>query len=154
MFTLPARSGPRPNVRQTTPHQQLDQLAPVHLQQALAARVFALPDVVEHESLVSVPGARALCLRQEVPAGAPEAFIAAREFAHLHPHYDGSLHIRLPPALAQEALDKGWAEPHFLVHSGHLPGHYVMLYGPRDEAELDIIYGMIEASYHWAGGRS
>jgi len=63
----------------------------------LAQRVFALAGVEERPSAISVPGARALWLREELPTGPQEAFMIGREFAHIHPIPDGSLHAALPP---------------------------------------------------------
>src|SRR6185436_4545837 len=90
------RAGARPRTTATNPHTQLDQNAPPALQEELFARVLALPNVVPGPSHVSVPGARAFHLpacRQPAEAG----FMVEREFAHLHPADDGSLHMALPP---------------------------------------------------------
>ena len=76
---LPARAGDRPRTTPTNPHTQLDQ------QPADAY-------VVEEPSGISVPGARALVLAPGEPSGPPEAFLTGREFAHLHPAPDHSLH--------------------------------------------------------------
>ena len=35
-----------------------------------------------------------------------------REFAHLHPLPDGSIHAALSPELVEEAIEQGWAEQH------------------------------------------
>ena len=94
---LPERAGKRPSTTPTNPHTQLDQNPEELLVRMLAQRVFALPDVEERPSAISVPGARALWLRDEVPAGPQEAFMIGREFAHIHPLPDGSLHAALPP---------------------------------------------------------
>ena len=151
---LPRRAGGRPSTTPTNPHQQLDQHpTDPALRADLARRVFALPDVEERPSVVSVPGARALWLRAEASAGPPEAFLGGREFAHLHPGDDQSLHAMLPKELAQAAIAAGWAEPHPVARTGGLPPTAVMLYAPRDHAELDIVYGLVLASYRFAGGR-
>jgi phospholipase/carboxylesterase len=145
-MALPSRTGPRPRTTPTNPHTQLDQLAPAAMQAELARRLFALDGVVERPSMISVPGARALWLADDVPAAGPGAFMIGREFAHVHPPYDGSLHAALPPALAEEAISAGWAEPHPMALRGVIPRSIVMLYGPRDPAELDVIVGLVEAS--------
>ena len=51
-------------------------------------------EYVEEPSRISVPGARALALAPTEPTGPPEAFLIDREFAHLHPAPDHSLHGR------------------------------------------------------------
>jgi hypothetical protein len=150
---LPLRRGQRPRTTPTNPHTQLDQLAPLELQRALAGRIFALRCVEERPSAISVPGARALWLCEECAAGQADAFMVGREFAHLHPPYDGSLHAALPPALAEAAIETGWAEPHPMALRGFIPRNIVMVYGPRDQEELEVVGGLIEASRDYACGQ-
>jgi len=150
---LPHRRAPRPRTTTTNPHMQLDQRPDAATVEALARVCFAMPDVEERSSLVSVPGARALWLRDDVPQGPVEAFLIGREFAHLHPLPDGSLHAALPHALARDAIARGWAEPHPLGRMGIVPDTVVMLYAPRDAAEVRIIGMLVDASRRFAGGR-
>lgn len=150
-FELPLRSGPRPSTRRPSravpgPHQQVSQNAPPHLQEALFARARSLPSVSVGASLVSVPGARAFHLDEAAARGPRAAFQRGREFAHLHPPHDGSLHLTLDPMLYQEVLAKGWGEPHPV--SGTL-----MVWGPRNEEELDIVWNLVRASYEYATGQ-
>jgi len=70
-----------------------------------------------------------------------------REFAHLHPDYDGSLHMTLPPGIVDQVIDNGWAERHPLAGKFGLPDHIVMVYGPRDEAELEVVVALVRASH-------
>jgi hypothetical protein len=151
MRTLPARAGDRPRTTPTNPHTQLDQ-QPTDLRwvEELAERVFALPGVNEEPSGISVPGARALVLAQGEPAGPPEAFLIGREFAHLHPAPDHSLHAMLPEETAREAIEAGWAEPHPVALRGLIPPTAVMLYAPRSEEELDVIESLVRASHAFA----
>jgi hypothetical protein len=151
MPPLPARAGDRPRTTPTNPHTQLDQ-QPTDLRwvDELAERVFALPGVVEQPSGISVPGARALVLAPGEPTGPPEAFLIDREFAHLHPAPDHSLHAMLPAETVDEAVAAGWAEPHPVALRGLIPRNAVMLYAPRDEAELDVIERLVRASYAYA----
>lgn len=69
------------------------------------------------------------------------------EFAHVHP--DGSLHLVLPPEAETEMLAKGWGERHPLYRPDM---RIVMLFAPRDEAELAVAESLIEASYRYAAG--
>lgn len=124
------------------------------MQQALAALIFAFDCVEEVPSQISVPGARALWLREACRAGTADAFMIGREFAHLHPPSDGSLHAALPPDLADAAIAAGWAEPHPMARRGFIPNHIVMLYGPRDTSELAIIIDLVRASRDYACGRT
>jgi hypothetical protein len=150
---LPTRREPRPRTTPTNPHTQLDQQPEDRrLRDELARRLFALEGVEERPSAISVPGARALWLAEDVEAGPPEAFLVGREFAHLHPHPDESLHAMLPPALAAEAESAGWAEPHPVARLGLIPETAVMIYAPRDEAELDVVERLVRASYEFARG--
>jgi len=140
------RGGARPRTTPTNPHTQLDQNAPRALQEKVFALARALPDVVVGPSHVSVPGARAfhlpLCAN---PADA--GFMIAREFAHLHPPDDGSLHMSLPAEIVHTVVDNGWAELHPLAGKHGLPANIVMVYGPRDDAELQIVAALVRASH-------
>jgi hypothetical protein len=145
------RPGPRPRTTPTNPHTQLDQQpADPRIVEELVRRVFALPGVDEQPSGISVPGARALVLSDGEPAGPPEAFLIDREFAHLHPRPDHSLHAMLPLDLVDEAVASGWAEPHPVAVRGLIPRCAVMLYAPRDEEELDVIESLVRASHAFA----
>lgn len=142
---LPTRSGPRPKTIGPNPHAQVSDQSPPDLWDALAARALALDGVHGGDSLVSVPGAVAFILDELSAAGPPEAFQAEREFAHLHPVADGSLHMTLPTDLARAAFDAGWGEPH--PRSGT-----PLIFGPRDEDELNVVWLLLQASYAFAKG--
>ncbi len=150
---VPLRPGNRPRTHQGLPHRQLDQQpSDETIHEKLAVRLFALEGVIERPSGISVPGARALVLRDEVSAP-PGAFMVSREFAHLHPPPDQSLHITLPERRSSAAIEAGWAEHHPLVVAGRLPPTHVMVYAPRDEAELEVVYGLVCESYAFACGK-
>jgi phospholipase/carboxylesterase len=135
----------------TTPQQQEAQNAPSALQEEVFARVGALPDVVTAPSRISVPGARAFTVPPALAAGPQEAFLvpSVGEFAHIHPEYDGSLHLSLPVPLAHDALRKGWAVAHPLAGI-QLTSGMVMIFGPRDEAEIETVVGIVAASHSYA----
>jgi hypothetical protein len=148
---LPVRAGDRPRTTPTNPHTQLDQQpTDAGLVEELARRLFALPGVVEEPSRVSLPGARALVLAPDEALGPPEAFLIDREFAHLHPAPDHSMHAMLPTEAVTEAVAAGWAEPHPAALRGLIPPTAVMLYAPRDDAELEVIEGLVRASHAFA----
>jgi Luciferase len=148
---LPRRPGERPRTTQADPHTQLDQQpTDPRLPAELARRVFALPGVVERASRISVAGARALTLAPGERLGPPEAFMIGSEFAHVHPPPDHSLHAMLPPEIVAAVLDAGWAEPHPVARIGLLPATAVMLYAPRDEAELGVVECLVRASHAFA----
>lgn len=79
--------------------------------------------------------------------GPRAAFMAATEFAHIQPAKDGSLHMRLPPELLEQAVARGWAE-----HHPRSKGT-VMVYGPRDRKEFTVVKDLLRASYTCASGQ-
>jgi phospholipase/carboxylesterase len=151
---LPARAGGSPAVTSGIPQEQRSDNAPVELQEQVFTRVAALPGVTTRQSAISVPGARGLMLAPPRP-GPLDAFIvpSAGEFAHVHPGHDGSLHLALPPALAADVVAKGWGVAHPLAGVRLTPG-MVMLFGPRDAAEVETVVGVVTTSHAWASGRA
>ena len=149
---LPERAGQRPRTTPTNPHTQLEQNPQPEMVEELAWRVFAFPGVEERPSAISVPGARALWLRDKLPAGPREAFMIGREFAHIHPLPDDSLHAALPPEVADEAISKGWAEQHPVARLGYIPQNVVMIYAPRDAQEVEVVAGLVIGAYRYASG--
>lgn len=148
---LPARAGPRPQVSPGMPHAQIGVTAEPAVDRELRRRAYALPGVLDRPTVVSVPGARALWLADEVELLRPEALLRGREFAHIHP--DGSLHATLPPERAREAIAAGWAEPHPIAEYLGVPG-LVMLYTPRTMEELNVVVALIVDAYNFVTGRS
>lgn len=148
---LAPRRGPRPAVEYRIPQQQIDQNAPAGLQERLFDRIAVLEGVASRPSAISVPGARAFTLAER--AGPDEAFIvpSAGEFAHLHPDHDGSLHLSLPMPQAADVLEKGWGVAHPLAGVRLTPG-MIMVFGPRDDAEVDVVAGVVAASHGFARG--
>ncbi|MCZ4497301.1 MAG: phospholipase/Carboxylesterase, partial [Thermoleophilia bacterium] len=148
---LPQRNGPAPEVSVQTPQQQLTQNAPAELQEQVFAHMSALAAVQVRPSVISVPGARAFTLQPDAARGADDSFIVrqAGEFAHIHPEYDGSLHVALPQPFAAAAIAAGWAVTHPLAGL-HVPPGMVLLYGPRDAEELAVIIAILDAAHHFA----
>ena len=141
--TMPRREGPPPEVIGPRPHAQRSQNAPAALQQELVRRALELSGVSEADSRVSVPGARAFVLDEVSARGPREAFQAGHEFAHIHPSEDGSLHMTLPTEVAEAAYAAGWGEPHPISGTP-------LIFGPRDESELEIVWGLLRSSYEYA----
>ena len=141
--TYPQREGPFPEVVGPAPHSQRSQNAPAALQEELVRRARELPGVHVADSGVSVPGARAFVLDAASARGPREAFMVGHEFAHLHPSADGSLHMTLPGQVAQAAYAAGWGEPHPISGTP-------LIFGPRDEAELEVVWGLLRSSYGFA----
>ena len=146
---LPDRAGTRPEVTWTIPQQQESQNAPADLQERLFEEVRTLAGVDVGPSRISVPGARGFTLREG--SDDERAFLVpeAGEFAHLHPSYDGSLHLVLPAELAADVSTKGWGRPHMWAGTRLSPG-FMMVYGPRDDNELATVLGIVAASHAYA----
>lgn len=153
MLTLPVREGPTPRTTSSAPHQQLDQTPPPAVYAALKARAFDLPSVERRPSIISVPGAEALWLTEEPEERCADAFLVGNEFAHVHPPYDGSLHMMLPRTEVHRVLEGGWGELHPLALEGLIPPTAVMIFGPRDAPEVEVVLELIAASHRFALGR-
>jgi hypothetical protein len=147
---IPKRKRPKPPTHQGMPHAQIGIRPEPEIHAELFRRCYALPYVQNRPTVISVPGARALWLREDLPLAHPEVIARGREFAHIHP--DGSLHVTLPPERAREAVNKGWAEPHPLAQYLGNEG-MVMLYTPLDTGELEVVFGLILDSYNFVTGR-
>jgi len=148
---LPARRGTRPEVSWTIPQQQRTQNAPRDLQERLFEDIRQLPGVDVGPSHIPVPGARGFVLREG--SADEHAFLVPQfaEFAHLHPSYDGSLHVVLPPELAADVSTKGWGRPHMWAGTRLSPG-FMLVHGPRDGDEVAIVRGIVMASHAYAAG--
>ena len=151
-FPLPERSGPRTQTSGTVPHVQIG-VDPVEaVNDELYRRAFALPGVENRPTIVSLPGARGMWLLDEIALANPQAIVAGREFAHIHP--DGSLHAPLPYERALEIAEKGWGERHPWADEREGWDGLVMLYTPQSMEELDITFQLIVESYNFVTGQS
>jgi phospholipase/carboxylesterase len=133
------------------PHAQIGVIPDPVIDRELRRRAYTLPGVLDRPSIISVSGARALWLADDLELVRPESILRGREFAHIHP--DGSLHATLPPQRAQEAIVGGWAEPHPIAEQLGLSG-LVMLYTPRTLEELNVVVELVVDSYNFVTGRS
>ena len=148
---LPYRQGRRPTTTSDFPHSQLDQQPnEPGIVDELARRAFTLDGVIERESIISVPGARALVLAEDRTGGPDAAFIREREFAHFHPGPDWSLHLALPDEAADVAIERGWAELHLIARTQDFPASVVMAYAPRDAEEAEVVWALLRASHEFA----
>lgn len=149
---LPQRTGTRTRTSGTVPHVQIGvELVPA-VNDELYRLAFALPDVENRPTIVSLPGARGLWLGDEITLIHPEVIASGRELAHIHP--DGSLHAPLPVERALEAVEKGWAERHPWADQRDGWEGFVMLFTPQSMAELDVTFQLILDSYNFVTGRS
>ena len=151
MGELPVRSGPRPATTTEFPHSQVDQQPVDHaVHDELVRRAAGLDGVVVRDSVISVPGAQALFLDEDHAGGPDAAFITEREFAHFHPGPDWSLHLALPDDVADLAIERGWAELHLIARTVDLPTSVVLVYAPRDPAEAEVAWTLLQASHAFA----
>jgi len=51
-------------------------------------------------------------------------------------------------------LPEQLGRPYPVARIGYIPSTTVMLYAPRDLDELEVVYRLVLASYHFAGGHS
>ena len=64
------------------------------------------------------------------------------------------MHMRLRPDFAQLAVDKGWAEYHpFNDSQTGSDSDYIMLYGPRDEDEVDVAWVFVQSAWSISSDR-
>ena len=165
-MNLPQRQGTKPRTTSRLPHSQLDQHGSDDVVKKLHQWCFSsLPHVENQPSGISVPGARALVLQENLPSSSstssscsccnPNAFMVGREFAHIHPAPDnGSMHVQLPASEAKEVVEAGWGEDHYLVTQGHYPPGLIMVFSPRTDDELETVKKIVTHSYEFATGKS
>jgi hypothetical protein len=151
-FEPPPRFGPRPQSGRALPYVQLDQWPTDQIVDELANRCLEFPHVRAAQSRMASPESRALSLPDAFAAGPPSAFIDGHEFCHLHPAPEGSIHLTLPKNLRKRAVHQGWAEPHPVTRVGVMPETLVMVYAPRDSAELAVVLKLVWGSYQFASG--
>lgn len=146
---LPEREDSAPLTTSTSPHKQLSQNGSQENYNKLLLWVSTLKFVEIKPSLISNSGAKALFLSNDIKSINPRA-VVAREFAHIHPYPDGSLHLFLPMTDAKEVVQKGWGEFHPLAFSKQVPSNFIMLYSPRTEEEFKLVKEIILRSYSFA----
>jgi phospholipase/carboxylesterase len=108
-----------------------------------------LEGVAEGHSSVSPAPSRALLLTGQRAISAPETSLSAREPlepVHIHGVTDTSTHLCLPMQRAHEVCELGWGE----IHPFDDFRTEIMVYGPRDEEELEVVLSIIEESLHFA----
>jgi hypothetical protein len=149
LHLLAGRFGPRPRSSARLPFRQLDQFPPAEMQARLLERILDIEGVRARQSRVAPAQCRALSLPDSLAGGPAEAFIDGHEFCHLHP--DGSIHLTLPVEAIEGVVAMGWAERHPL-HKLGLMKSLVMVYAPRDAAELDVVMRLVDSSSRFARG--
>lgn len=151
IFELPIREGDPPKIGQEPPQLQFSDFGPDEIRLKLKEWSFStFPNVREHDTLISVPTSRALWLDEKVSAAHDDAFMPPsnnREFCHLHK--DGSFHTVVDVSVEDEILAKRWGARHMYYDRGVKE---VLVYAPRDDAELIVAKKIITESYKYASG--
>lgn len=153
---LPQREGHRPDVPgYVAPQRQVTQLeGPEDTRARMTAFLGALAGrnpgvlVLKPSGLEGV-GTPALWL--DASAVAPPAYLGATKGELTHVHPEASSHVTVSLADAEELTRKGWAERHRLSGVAGIPLGYMMIYAPRDEAELEVWKGVIRAGLLFVG---
>ncbi|KAH3979845.1 hypothetical protein HBI62_044400 [Parastagonospora nodorum] len=150
---LPTRKGPRPQVRGIAPQRQKTQESPAAVYTQLVERLSALA-ADPRNKLVE----RTSCFEKNSSglfASVPITRTCGGEICHAHPS-DGSMHLTLHPADAKLVLENGWGERHPLARGGwcrrFVPKEFVLVYAPRDAAEVEVVMNIVAASVWWVSG--
>ncbi len=146
------RLGDKPETNPQPPHLQYNQHSPREIYQAMAQWMFnSFEKSREHPTMISVPSSRAMWLDESIRNTPEDAFMPppphSREFAHLH--LDGSIHICLPEEHIQAVYAAKWGEPHPYKNMGV---NEILVYAPQNEEEMDVLKGVIVASYEYVTG--
>ncbi|KAJ5484045.1 hypothetical protein N7539_005841 [Penicillium diatomitis] len=86
------------------------------------------------------------------------------EIAHIHSGHDYSVHAVLAPADCKKVIDAGWGQRHAFSGTSamtflslgtipNIPSEYLLIYAPRNDAEVDIVMEIISASVKFMTGR-
>ena len=59
----------------------------------------------------------------------------------------------VPIECTRELFDKGWGEPHPMAAIGMIPATAVMVFAPRDTAEIEAVLKILSTSYDFARGK-
>ncbi|KAL1406163.1 hypothetical protein Q8F55_007849 [Vanrija albida] len=152
---LPARAAPAPEVPDyIAPQRQVTQAAGPETIEAMGAFLAHLAEA--NPGLLAIRGSKledhassALWIEaNDTDRPLPEYLRPLVRGELVHVHAEGSSHITLSLADAAKALAGGWGERHPLsgVKAFGLPMSYVMLYAPRDKAELAVWKTFVRAS--------
>ena len=155
-LTLPSRTGEPPVTGKQPPHLQFSDQSPRNLYEKMAQWALVdlpeqIPFIRQHPTMISVPTSRALWL-DESKSAAIDAFmppLGSREFAHLHE--DGSWHLVVNEDSVETILAANWGERHPWYDRGVLE---VLVYAPRNEAELQIVKQLVMTSIEHASNES
>ncbi len=147
---LATRDGPRSETSGSVPHVQINAVPVPEIDADLRRRTSLIPGVETRESQISLPGAQALWLADDVELARPEVLQVGREFGHFHP--DGSLHLWLPVDRANEVAETKWGELHPWVERDNFWDGVVMIYIPETAGEADVALQLVVDAYNYIAG--
>ncbi len=134
------------------PHVQINAVTDDAINRKLDELAYSLPGVEKKPTVVSLPGALGMWLTDDIPVKRADTIISGREFSHIHT--DGSLHAPLPYERALEVAERGWGELHPWADRFDGWEGLVMLFSPRSDKELAVVFQLIIESYnHVTGSR-
>lgn len=170
---LPKREGKRPTAAGIVPHRQMTDQATKSMMEPLRQIMTALVDDPEFSGKLEIRKSHyelhndALYVLPSLLENDKELPVTARvakgEITHVHP--DRSIHVYLSAADARVLIEKGWGERHRLSRTwpfwmgwrqnllglGHT---YLMIYGPRDEEELEVAKCIMREGVRFMLGKS
>lgn len=158
---IPKREGERPRVgRHVVPQRQLNQLPGKEMKEKLTAAFRSLSKQNRHilklAQSVYEKHTEALFLADGVTGNEPAGAHSVREISHIHGTSDHSVHVTLAPQDCKKVLLAGWGQRHPLDGSRimkrfggpgkYLPREYMLIYAPRNDAELQTVMRIVRAS--------
>ncbi|CAG8955420.1 hypothetical protein HYFRA_00010284 [Hymenoscyphus fraxineus] len=150
---VPTRIGPRPRIAGIAPQRQIDQTGCPKMYQVLCSSLRNIASL--HPTKFHVGQS---CFEKKglaLFATNPINTTCRGEIVHVH-HSERSMHLNLHPDDAKIVLEKGWGERHPLAKGGWMtqfvPRTFVMIYAPRNQAELEVVAKIIEAAGFWVSG--
>jgi len=146
---IPVRKGARPKTIMGPLHIQCNGHGdPKYLKQ-LVDDVLTWPHIEPRPSFVSPPSTIPIRLQEVAASSDSSAFISAREFGRVLLGAP-TIYLALPLVSAHWAIVRGWAEPHYLRSFGLMPAGAVLVYTPKNQAELAVCYSLFAEAYHFA----
>ncbi|KIW85386.1 hypothetical protein Z517_00776 [Fonsecaea pedrosoi CBS 271.37] len=169
---LPLRKGDRAAVGGIIPHRQLSQHSPDEMKPYITNMfknvVVQNSELLEERLSIYEKHNPAIFIREDIlasedpsaPKPSSTAYTARGECGHVHPDY--SIHLYLSPADARLIIEKGWGERHRLskpktarlkFEKAHVADTYLMIYGPRDTDEIEVVRKILQNSVRFMSGR-
>lgn len=154
---LQPRRGRRPLLVGVAPQRQITQNASPNMIRALQGTIRELVDECPSHWYVATS---AFEMHNEALFSKFKTFTEPDYYGEIcHSHAsDGSMHLTLHPEDVKIVLEKGWGERHPLAHGRTwwwhwpCPRGFMIIYGPRDMAELQQIKSIIRAAAWWVSG--